>query len=221
VASAVQFLIEQLGLRQCSGELKPGQSACPLLEMKKCLGPCVNAVSQDEYAAAVNEAQRVLRGEDNDVLTRAAQRRDELGEQLRFEEAAELRDRIRDVEHVVSVQRRLSGFCDRNVVLVTPDGQPDRVRLLLVRAGRLVEEVSLPRRATPSHLRYLLRRVYGTTSQSPVSRAELDDLLILDAWLRRHGGEVREIAIAIDDPQSAAEALGAALKLTVACAPRR
>jgi DNA polymerase-3 subunit epsilon len=221
VASAVQFLIEQLGLRQCSGELKPGQAACPLLEMKKCLGPCVNAVSQDEYAAAVNEAQRVLRGEDNDVLTRAAQRRDELGEQLRFEEAAELRDRIRDVEHVVSVQRRLSGFSDRNVVLVTPDGQPDRVRLLLVRAGRLVEEVSLPRRATPSHLRYLLRRVYGTMSQLPVSRAELDDLLILDAWLRRHGGEVQEIAIAIDDPQSAAEALGAALKLTVACAPRR
>ena len=39
VSSAVVFLNEQLGLRQCSGPLRPGQAACALLEMKKCLGP--------------------------------------------------------------------------------------------------------------------------------------------------------------------------------------
>src|SRR5258707_14488495 len=100
VSSAVVFLNEQLGLRQCSGALRPGQSACALLEMKKCLGPCVNAVSTEEYGAAAAQGVRTLRGEDRSVLDRAIQRRDELGEQLRFEEAAELRDRIRDVEQV-------------------------------------------------------------------------------------------------------------------------
>src|SRR5205814_9226801 len=143
------------------GQLKPGQVACALLEMKKCLGPCVGAVSQGQYGEAVQEALAVLRGESTSVLERAAVRRDELGEQLRFEEAAELRDRIRDVEQVVAVQQRLREFADRNVVLVTPDRVPDRVRLLLIRGGRLVEEVSLATRATPSHLRVLLRRVYG------------------------------------------------------------
>jgi len=207
VASAVVFLNEQLGLRQCSGSLKPGQAACALLEMKKCLGPCVNAVSEAEYGAAVAQGVRTLRGEDRAVLDRAAQRRDELGEQLRFEEAAELRDRIRDVEQVVGVQQRLAAFADRNVVLVTPDRQADRVRLLLVRAGRLAEDVSLPVRATPSHLRYLLRRVYGGTSNPQVSRDELDDLLILDAWLKRHHDDVREVAIPIGNPDSAMQAL--------------
>ena len=134
VSSAVVFLNEQLGLRQCSGPLKPGQAACALLEMKKCLGPCVGAVSQAEYAAAVDEGVRGAARRGHGVLERAAERRDELGEQLRFEEAAELRDRIRDVEQVVGVQQRLAAFADRNVVLVTPDRQPDRVRLLLVRA---------------------------------------------------------------------------------------
>jgi excinuclease ABC subunit C len=143
VSSAVVFLNEQLGLRQCSGALKPGQAACPLLEMRKCLGPCVNAASEAEYGAAVGEALRVLRGEDRGVLDRAAQKRDALGEELRFEEAAELRDRIRDVEQVVAVQQRLAGFSDRNVVLVSADRQPDRARLLLIRAGRLIEELSL------------------------------------------------------------------------------
>jgi excinuclease UvrABC nuclease subunit len=211
VSSAVVFLNEQLGLRQCSGSLKPGQAACALLEMRKCLGPCVNTVSEAEYGEAVAEGVRTLRGEDRAVLDRAAQRRDELGEQLRFEEAAELRDRIRDVEQVVGVQQRLAAFADRNLVLVTPDRQDDRVRLLLVRAGRLAEDVSLPVRATPSHLRHLLRRVYGGASNPQVSRAELDDLLILDAWLRRHRDDVREVAIPLGNPESAMQALRDAL----------
>ena len=217
VSSAVLFLNEQLGLRQCSGALKPGQSACPLLEMKKCLGPCVNAVSSADYGAAVAQGVRTLRGEDRELLDRAIQRRDDLGEQLRFEEAAELRDRIRDVEQVIGVQQRLAAFADRNVVLVTADRrEPDRVRLMLVRAGRLAEDVSLPVRATPSHLRHLLRRVYGGTSNPQVSRAELDDLLILDAWLKRHHDDVREVAIPIANPESAMQALRDAMAPAVA-----
>ncbi len=211
VTSAVVFLNEQLGLRQCSGPLRPGQAACALLEMKKCLGPCVGAVSKSDYAAAVDQGVRVLRAEDASLLERAAEHRDELGEQLRFEEAAELRDRIRDVQQVVGVQQRLAAFADRNVVLVTPDRQPDRVRLLLVRAGRLIEQVSLPARATPSHLRYLLRRAYGGASSPQVSRDELDDLLILDAWLRRHREDMREVGVPIDAPDTAAGALRAAM----------
>ncbi|HEV7662375.1 MAG TPA: hypothetical protein VGQ62_02475, partial [Chloroflexota bacterium] len=212
VSSAVLFLNEQLGLRQCSGSLKPGQAPCALLEMKKCLGPCVAAVSSGDYRAAVDEGLRVLRGEETGLLERAALKRDDLGEQMRFEEAAELRDRIRDLEQVVAVQQRLSAFADRNVVLVSRDKQPDRMRLLLIRAGRLVEEVSLPRTATPSHVRYLLRRVYLVSGTSQVSRDELDDLLILDAWLKRHRDEVVEVAVARSEPESAAPRLRETLR---------
>ena len=214
VSSAVVFLNEQLGLRQCSGRLKPGQAACPLLEMKKCLGPCVGAVSDQQYRAAVDEAVGVLRGEQSGVLERAASKRDELGEHLRFEEAAELRDRIRDLEQVISVQQRMTEFTERNVVLVTADLQADRTRLLLIRRGRLVEEVSLPVRATPSHLRYLLRRVFGAAGNPHVSKDELDDLSILDAWLRRHRGEYVEISVSLEQPEAAAPALRAAMAPT-------
>jgi len=211
VSSAVVFLNEQLGLRQCSGRLKAGQPACALLEMKKCHGPCVGAVSAPEYARVVDEALEVLRGDSTDVLDRAALRRDRLGEELRFEEAAELRDRIRDVEQIVGVQRRLTAFADRNLVLVTPDRQPDRKRLLMVRAGRLTEEVSLQVRATPSHLRYVLRRVFGSAINPHVSKDELDDLLIVDAWLRRHANEVVEVSVQIESPEAAAPALRQAM----------
>ncbi|GAC1313466.1 MAG: DEDD exonuclease domain-containing protein [Chloroflexota bacterium] len=208
VSSAVVFLNEQLGLRQCSGTLVTGQQPCALLEMKKCLGPCVGAVTWSEYRGAVDEGLRVLRGEDGGLLERAALKRDDLGEQMRFEEAADLRDRIRDAEHVVSVQRRLTAFTDRNVILMSPDRTGARMRLLLVRAGRLVEDVSLPLRATPSHLRFVLRRVYGAGSSTPqVSRDELDDVLILDGWLRRQHDNVHEVPVSLDDLELAAGAL--------------
>jgi len=211
VSSAVVFLNEQLGLRQCGGRLRPGQPACALLEMKKCLGPCVGDVSREDYSAAVREALSVLRGKSSGVLDRAAEHRDKLGEDLRFEEAAELRDRIRQVEQIVGVQQRLVGFAERNLVLVSADRQPDRARLLLVRAGRLADEVSLPVRATPSHLRHLLLRTYAAPGRSHVSKDELDDLLILDAWLRRQHAGVVEVAVDVQAPAEAAPALRAAM----------
>jgi hypothetical protein len=62
----------------------------------------------------------------------------------------------------------------------------------------------------------LLRRVYGAVSSPQVSRDELDDLLIMDAWLRRHRDVVHEVIVPIDDPQQAAPALRAAMLPAVA-----
>jgi DNA polymerase III subunit epsilon len=215
VASAAAFLSEQLGLRQCSGALRPGrQSACALLDMGRCLGPCVGRVSETEYRAAAMQAQRVLSGEDTTLLGEVAERRDKLAEELRFEEAAELRDRIRDLEQVVNVQQRLATFANRNVVVVVPDTRPEAARLLLVRAGRLVDQVSLPVAATPSHLRQVLKRAYAEdrSHAAQVSRDELDDLLILDSWLRRNAETAQEVPVSLAAPAEAAPTLRAAIR---------
>ena len=210
VASVVLFLSEQLGLRQCT-TLKPGHS-CPLLGMRKCLGPCVETASEGDYRAAAERAARVLRGEDPTLLEAAAERRDGLAEALRFEEAAELRDRMNDLERIIGVQQRLLAFAERNVVLVSPDRTPGRVRLMLVRAGRLVQDSSVSTRASLPQLRALLRRVYLAAPPAPVSRDELDDLHILDAWLRRHADATQHVPVPPSEPEAAAEALRAAIR---------
>jgi hypothetical protein len=66
-------------------------------------------------------------------------------------------------------------------------------------------------RATPSHLRHLLVRTYSQERQPHVSKDELDDLLILDSWLRNHREEVTEVAVDIDKPAEAAPALREAI----------
>jgi hypothetical protein len=74
--------------------------------------------------------------------------------------------------------------------------------------------VSLPVTATPSHLRQVLRRAYESPSPRPaqVSNDELDDLLILDSWLRRNADTAREVPVSLAAPTTAAPQLRAALR---------
>ena len=65
--------------------------------------------------------------------------------------------------------------------------------------------------ATPSHLRHLLRRVFSSPVGAHVSKEELDDLHILDAWLRRHHDEVVEVPVRLETPEEAAPALREAM----------
>lgn len=203
VASAVLFLTEQLGLRQCAGALKPGQSACPLLDLKKCLGPCVDDGGRAAYARAVGDAEQILRGEDLSLIERAAARRDRLAEELRFEEAAEMRDRIRDVQVLVGAQKKLQAVSERNLVIVAPDTGPTTARAFFVRAGRLVHELTLPLPPAVPPLRAALRSVYQCDADATVSRDQVDDMLILDAWLRHKGGGVAEIPVSLAAPEMA------------------
>jgi excinuclease UvrABC nuclease subunit len=171
---------------------------CPLVDLHKCLGPCAGAVGQDEYRAAAAEAEQLLRGTSLEVLERAIARRDELAEELRFEEAAELRDRIRDLEHLVGAQQRMQSFAERNLVVVARDTASSSVRLFMVRAGRLVRELSVPLPARKPFLRKLLQEVYVDMQASPVSRDEVDEMVILDTWLKHHREKAHEIPVLTD-----------------------
>ncbi len=211
VAACVEFLNEQLGLRQCKDPVAVGASACPLLEMRRCLGPCVGAVSPQTYREAVLRTERILRGEDRELLDALAERRDALAAELRFEEAAVLRDRLRDLEMLVGAQRRLQAFADRNAVVVTPDVRAGAARLFLVRNGRLARETSVASRTGPARLRRMLVDVYRRPPVGPVSRDELDDVLILDGWLQRNRDRAREIPVVVERPEEALRPLAAAL----------
>ncbi len=211
VVATVEFLNEHLGLRQCKDPAAVGASACPLLEMRRCLGPCVGAASAETYRDAVLRAERILRGQDRTLLDELAERRDTLAAALRFEEAAVLRDRLRDLEILVSAQRRLQSFADRNTVVVTREGRPGAARLFLVRHGRLARETSVPLRSRAATLTRLLSDVYQCQQAGLVSRDELDDVLILDAWLQRHRDLAYEVPVPSTSPREAVAPLLSAL----------
>ncbi|MBI2755122.1 MAG: GIY-YIG nuclease family protein [Chloroflexi bacterium] len=218
VARAALFVSEALGLRQCQGKLP--SSACPLLDIGKCSGPCIGGIDVASYQLRVARALRVLRGEDAQFVAEQEARRDALAAQLRFEAAAELRDRLRDLAYVVRTQTRLDAFSDRHLVIVAPAPAGAGARLFIVRGGRLVRDVSVAFTARPATLGAALRSAYGGVDSTAVSRDDVDDMLILDSWLRAARTETHQVEVTPEEPEAAVAGIRTALA-RLAVAPTR
>ncbi|WP_375688674.1 excinuclease ABC subunit UvrC [Pseudooceanicola sp. LIPI14-2-Ac024] len=108
-AGAVNRTLNQLQkvflLRNCSDSMFSGRTRpCLLYQIKRCSGPCVGYISQADYAASVSDAERFLSGRSTQVQEKLAQDMQAASDAMEFERAAALRDRIRALTQVQSVQ---------------------------------------------------------------------------------------------------------------------
>jgi excinuclease ABC subunit C len=107
--------------------------------MKRCLGPCCDLVSEDDYAELVRGTTLFLRGRSDELATHLGERMREAGEQERFEEAARLRDQIAGVKSSFERQSVVSDqLVDRDVFGLVRDGGEVEVQVVYVREGRVI-----------------------------------------------------------------------------------
>ncbi|MCC6176911.1 MAG: GIY-YIG nuclease family protein [Chloroflexi bacterium] len=215
-AVVVDLLTETLGLRQCTEPLKPGQSACALLDLGKCLGPCVGAVDDATYRAAAQRAANVLQGTDETLLTEWIARRDALAEEWRFEEAASLRDQIRALEHIVGMQRRLDSVANRNLAIVAPSIRPTSRELFFIRRGQVVGQMTVSAQARTASIERALGRAFAGEVETTVTREKVDEMHLLDGWLKRHTERLAVVHVDLSNPADAAPAVAAALRTPLA-----
>lgn len=78
-------------LRECSDkELKRGKK-CYLLDIKRCVAPCINSISE-EYKNELDSAYTFLAGENQEAVNKLLNKMKSLSEEQKYEEAAEIRD---------------------------------------------------------------------------------------------------------------------------------
>lgn len=131
-------------LRRCSDQtFKNRVRPCLYHYMNQCPAPCVLDVAPEDYAAMVRQVELLLRGKSGELVRQmeAAMRR--ASEDMNFEEAAVLRDRIKAVRAIVEHQSVVTdkeedldalGFCFSQAGLT--------LSLIFVRAGRLLGKKS-------------------------------------------------------------------------------
>jgi len=85
---------------------------CLDYHIKKCDGPCEGLVSQERYNLMINEVVHLLRGRVGSLIAQLRGRMEAISEELRYEEAAELRDKI----HQLSVYNERQKIIDPNLV---------------------------------------------------------------------------------------------------------
>jgi excinuclease ABC subunit C len=128
-------------LRTCSDQkFRTVTRPCLMYHIGRCSAPCTGVVNEAQYRETAAEADAFLSGHPEEVLRRLRTRMDEAAEALRFEEAAELRDRIRAVEYVTSpVQQVDTGQAqERDVVGIAREGERAVGQIFRVRDGKLV-----------------------------------------------------------------------------------
>ena len=141
-AGAVNRTLNQLQkvflLRNCTDATFESRTRpCLLYQIKRCSAPCVGHISQDDYAAAVRDATRFLRGETTGLQEALAAEMTEAAEAMEFERAAALRDRIRALTNVQSSQGiNPRGVTEADVIGLHMEGGQACVQVFFIRAGQ-------------------------------------------------------------------------------------
>lgn len=127
-------------LRQCSDqELARRVRPCLLYQMKRCVAPCVQKCTKEEYQHHLDRTIKFLRGQDKEVLKDLYDEMKRLSEELEFEKAAQIHKTIQHIEKTIEsqhVDRPLGHNVD--AIGIYRNGEEVLLAQLLFREGRLV-----------------------------------------------------------------------------------
>ncbi|MBD5351089.1 MAG: excinuclease ABC subunit C [Bacteroides sp.] len=151
-ARAVLDLIRDIyPLRSCRHAITPEYIAkgkgrlCLDYHLKRCPGPCTGLISEEEYGANIERIKQILRGDLSELLTRLRDDMAKLSEELRFEEAQEVKEVYDKVLRYTSKSVIVSQTVDQvDVFGVDDDGSGDvYINYMHVRRGAVVRSLTL------------------------------------------------------------------------------
>ena len=137
VREAIQLLQKTFLLRTCENAVYAHRSRpCLLHQIKRCKAPCVGLVSAAEYGADVRLAEMFLRGRHGEVIDNLSAEMQRAADEMRFEQAALLRDQVRALQAVLHRQYVAApGAEDVDILAAVAEGGALCVDLAMVRGG--------------------------------------------------------------------------------------
>lgn len=126
-------------VRQCEDSTYSNRSRpCLQYQIKRCSGPCVNLISDEEYENDVRHARMFLQGKDQELTAEITTQMSAAAADMEFERAAELRDQIIQLKHIQEQQHVYGQTGDADVIaaIIQPGGLC--VHVMMVRKGKVV-----------------------------------------------------------------------------------
>ena len=212
-ANAVRQVIEAVRgvfpIRTCRQALpaKSPRRPCMNYDIGRCLAPCAGKCTEEAYAEMMEGVLSFLGGDYEGVLKKLKKDMTEAAAAMRYEKAAAIRDKIRDVEGLMERQIALrTDRSEQDLIALAQDGLDAMIQILYVRGGRMVggDHFALPREGgeDPGEvISSFMTQYYEQAGLIPrnVLCQTLPDGAAgqLEAWLR----EIKGTAVTVATPQ--------------------
>lgn len=102
---ALSFIRRHFNIRPCRYRLDKPMKPCIQYQMGRCPGPCADLISEEKYREALEEVIMFLKGQRKELLEDLEDKMYRYAEEMRFEEAAKIRDRIKTLNRLWETQR--------------------------------------------------------------------------------------------------------------------
>ena len=141
--------------RTCTLDIREGKRAlqrpCLLYHIKRCQGPCIEAISREAYRADIGQVELFLEGRQETVARGLRREMEAASERTDYEQAAILRDKVRSIERTMEDQK-MAAFArtEQDVLGLARAGGQAAVQLFVVRNGSLIGRDVFPLEADPS-----------------------------------------------------------------------
>ncbi|ABM60817.1 excinuclease ABC subunit UvrC [Halorhodospira halophila] len=137
VRETLGYLQKVFPIRQCRDTFFRNRSRpCLQYQIRRCTAPCVGYISEEDYRRDVRDVEFFLEGRSGEVIAELVRRMEEAAENLEFEQAARLRDRIANLRHI---QQRQYVAQDRDdnmdIVACVAEGDTACVQVFFIRGG--------------------------------------------------------------------------------------
>ena len=185
VKESIQMLQKVFRLRTCEDTVFGNRTRpCLLYQIKRCSGPCVGFITPEDYARDVNNAERFLQGDQQELLDALQTQMMVHADALQFEQAGEIRNQIGALSRVLHQQavEDNTGVTtkDADVIAVKVEGGRACVNLAMVRGGRHLGD----RPYFPKHVEDAVE--IGPDDDEAQGRSAGPEVQVLEAFIAQH-----------------------------------
>ncbi len=124
-------------LRPCSDNyFETRQRPCLQYQIGKCYGPCVGKINKQDYAELTKQVESFLAGKTGELQEELARKMQFFSENMQFEEAAQIRDRIKALSYI-QLKSGIVGadLKDADVIAIVKENNHYCIQAFLYRAG--------------------------------------------------------------------------------------
>lgn len=207
VKDSLELIRKLYHVRTCNRNLPKDigkERPCLYYHIKQCKAPCQGYISKEEYRRQIEGVLDFLNGDYKKLLKELEEKMLQASEELRFEDAAEYRNLMQNIEKI-GERQKITGSQgeDKDVIAMAADEEDAVVQVFFIRDGKMIGRdhfyLKIAADSTSSQvLLNFVKQFYAGTPFIPkelMLQEEIEETAVLEEWLTKKRGQKVHIRV--------------------------